>query len=470
MKKLLAVIVLLTVAYIGLTDRIGATIEKRFPEFIRQMADIGQLNVTVDSYERSLFRSTARTTITLQGYDGQQNSISVEHAIWHGPLPFGQDSSGAWHFTPSAAVIDSRLPADAPGTGFFAVILGMLPELHGLHEITSVGFSGNGRAIISLPPFTRDYVADDLKTSIEWGGLNGTETFKTTLSSIRGQVESAGLTITRPDFAITIGKVDAIFRLNVAQNGLLLGQVNLNVAEISAGARGMEPSFALKGFRFSNAASQDGDTIGYTTEMAADSLLADGRLLGPVGYELGFARLDAATIVNVQRQLQALQLGETAVAPELAGDKVLAIYAAALPELLKKSPEIQLSYVRVQSPEGDLWGKGKVVFDGSQTQAVTDFDSFIGMIDGDSEFQIAGTLLHAIIREYFLPRFALMRDSGQLGEVDDASFNALLDQAVASQVADLVAQGVLIEDSSNYRLQFAYKNRQALLNGKAVAL
>jgi len=470
MKKIVVVVAVLVAAYIGLTDWIGARVEKRFPEFIQQMAAIGQMNVTIDSYERSLFRSTARTTISLQSYDGQDNQVTLEHSIWHGPLPFGQDSSGSWHLRPSAAVVDSRLPDDAPGTGVFAEILGMLPELRKLHEITTIGFSGNGQVSITLPPFTRDYVEDNIKTSVEWTGLSGTEFFDATMSNLHGQFESTGLTITRPDAIINIGQIDSTFRLNMAQNGLLLGQIDLNAAEITAGARGMDPGFVLKGFRFSNTTSQEDDTIGYSVEMVADSLLADKRQIGPVGYELNFVRLDTATIVEVQRQLQALQLGEAAAAPEQLGDKILSIYAAALPELLKKSPEIQLSYLRLQSPDGDLWGKGKVVFDGSNGTPVTDFDSFIEIIDGDSEFQIAGSLLRSIIREFIAPQFAMMRESGQMGEIDDATFNASLDQAIAGQVANLVAQGILVEDNSNYRLQFAYKNRQALLNGKPMPL
>jgi len=470
MKKIAIIFAVVIAVAVGVTDWIGASIEKRFPLFMQQAAEISQMQLTIDSYDRGLFRSSARTTITLQSLDREGVTIALQHTIWHGPFPFGADSLGNWHLQPAAALVETRLSADTADPGVVGMLLELLPELRELQNLTVIGFAGNGQTDISLPAFQRDFVTNEIKTSVDWGGLSGSETFDASLSNISGRFSMPGLSIIRPDFVVKANGIDANFRLSLAENGLLLGQVNLNAADIAAGERGAEPTFILKGFQFRNAARQDNDTVGYSIEIVADTLLAAGRKAGPIGCELDFTQLDTATLVAVQRQLQALQLDTNEASGEDVGERIIGIYAEALPALLQKSPKIDLNYLRIQSPDGDLWGKGSLIFAGDSATPITDFSSFTGIITGDSEFQISATLLQSILREILAPQLTMMRENGQMGEIDDIQFAASLDQAIAGQTASLVSQGILVEDNSNYRMQISYNNRQALLNGKPMAL
>ncbi len=471
MKKLVFFAVLIISTIFVSTLWIGSTIKERFPVFLQQAAELGQARVTVDSYDRGLFRSTAQTSFVIQTTDGSSpERLTLHHTLWHGPFAFGIDHTGNWHLQPAAAVIETRLADTGTHDGMIGQLLEFLPELRNLHDITIIDFSGTGRSQVALPAFKRDFVHDEIKTTVEWGGLTSDETFDTTLNNISGRINIGGLRIIEPQLDLVSGKIDTNFRLNLTENGLLLGQVNLNAESITGGDRGPTPSFVLKGFQFHNLANQENGTIGYSIEMVADTLLIAGRQIGPLGYEIDFSRLDSATIIEIQSQLQALQLDMPEESSDELGTRILSIYSAALPDLLKKSPEISLNYLRIQSPDGDLWGKGKVVFNGADLPPITDLEDFAGIVSGDSDFQISASLLQAVLREFLTPQMLMMRDSGQMGAIDDAAFEASLEQAISGQIANLVAQEILTEDGNNYRLTLAYKDRQATLNGKPVPL
>jgi len=470
MKKIIIIALLLVATVVGSSIWIGTTIEERFTPFLQQAAALGQFQIEIDSYERGFFRSRAQTSLFIPSVTGTPERITLQHTLWHGPFPFGIDSLGNWHLQPCATVIETRLTDSNSNEGMIGQFLQLLPELSNLHEITNIDFSGNGQVLVTLPAFNRDFVRDEIKTTVEWGGLTGEQTFDSTLSNISGRFDLPGLRIIKPQFILEFGKIDTNFRLNLAENGILLGQVNLNAESITGGDRGPTPAFVLKGFQFHNLALQESDTINYSTEMVADTLLAAGNQVGPLGYKIDFNHLDAATIVKVQQQLQALQFDMVDSPADETGARILNIYLEALPALLQKSPEISLNYLRIQSPDGELWGKGVVAFDGADKPPIRDLDSFAGVVTGKSEFQISASLLQSVLRKFLTPNFMMMRETGQMGEIDDATFASSLDQAISGQIANLVTQGLLTEDGSNYRLEFNYQNRQSTLNGKPFPL
>lgn len=466
MKKSIIVLLLIVTAGAGSPYWVGQQIEEKIPEFLERAAQVGQFNVELTSYDRGVFRSTATTTISFQGVKTEK--IVLQHSIWHGPLPIGQTLTGGWHVAPAAAVIESTLPSEVTQQGMVGELLELLPGFSAFHEVTVLSLAGDATSNITIPAFEQQLNLEGDKANFEWGGLVATEHFNADLSEIEGEATLSRIGLSDPSMEGEITALATTFRIHEDASGLLLGNVTLDSDTISFGSRGLAPEFSVKGFQLRNAARLEDGLVSYAVEIAADQFNNPTLGFAPVGFEVLFSHLDAATILDVQRQLQNLQTDMVNLSEDEILQQIAAIYLNALPELLRKSPEISLNYLRARNADGELWAKGNIALRGDETADATSLDDLTRLIQAQGETQIESPLLLALTGKTLESGLKEAWETGQLGNISEQELHALIATRSQQQIDALVAQGLLAFDGKNYSMVFSYQNRQATLNGQVL--
>lgn len=462
MKKIVIIVLLIVAAGIGTPFWVGKQIEEKLPAYLQRAAQIGQFNIELTSYERNLFRSQAITTLTFHGV--QKEQIVLQHSIWHGPLPIGKTSDGQFLLSPAAAVVETTFPSDTLQQGTLGKLLELLPDFGALHDLTVVSMSGSSKSQFTIPAFNQDFMNDGSSVHFEWGGLSGTSNMNSDLSRIENETTISGIKITDPTSETEIGSLATSIKVHEGPSGLLLGNVTLDSSAITVGPRGLSPEFSVKGFQLRNAAKLDGVTVNYAIEVAVDEVAHPTMTFAPAGFELLFSRLDAATILAVQHQLQQLQTTIVNLPEHDIVQQVADIYLAALPALLQNKPEIRLNYLRAQSTDGEVWAKGNLTLSDESNSAIT-FDNLSRLVQAKGEAQISGDLLLTMVRQSLRPNMESAWQEGQFGDISKDELNNMIDTGSQQQIGALVQQGMLTYDGKNYKIDFSYSNQQATLNG-----
>ena len=465
MKKCVIIILLIIAAGVGSPFFVGKQLEEKLPAYLQRVAQVGKFDIELTSYNRKLFRSDAVTTLTFHGVNAEK--IVLQHTIWHGPLPIGQTSTGQWQFSPAAAVVETTLATATLQQGAIAELLNRLPGFDSFQNLTISSLSGSTTSQFSIPPFNQDFIEEGDNIAFEWGGLNGTSNISADLTRIESETTIAGIKLTDATSERAITGLTTTIRIHEDLSGLLLGNATLDCSAITIGPRGLPPEFSVKGFQLRNAAKLDGVTVNYAIEIAVDEIVHPVMTFAPAGFELLFSRLDAATILAVQNQLQKLQTNVVNLPESNTIRQVSDIYIAALPALLQKKPEISLNYLRAQTTDGEVWAKGKLTLSDESDSLIT-LDNLSRLVQAEGEAQISGDLLRSLVRQTLKPSMESAWQSGQFGDISKEELNNMIDTGSQQQIGALVQQGMLTDDGKNYRLDFSYRNQQATLNGNTL--
>lgn len=466
MKRIVIVFLLIAAVCVGTPFWVGKQIEERLPEYLQRAAQVGQFNIELTSYERDLFRSHAVTTLTFHGIQTEQ--LILEHSIWHGPLPIGQTRDGQWQVSPSAAIIETTLSTDAKQSGTLGDLLEILPGFGLFHNLTVVSMSGSASSRVTIPSFTQEYTEGGNTLKFEWGGLSSHSTMSRDLTHIDSETKIAGIKFTDPSSESEIKNIASSVRVHEDPSGLLLGNVTIDSDAITFGPRGRPPEFSIKGFQLRNAAKLNGVTVSYAIEVATDEITHPTISFAPAGFEVLFSRLDAATILAVQHQLQKLQTSVVDLSEHDMLQQISDIYIAALPALLEDKPEISLNYLRAQNMDGEVWAKGKLTLSNESNSPIT-LNNISRLIQAEGEAQISGDLLLSVVRQNLQPGMESAWQAGQFGDISEEELKNMIDTASQQQIGSLVLQGMLIYDGKDYNINFSYRDQLANLNGKPLA-
>ncbi len=463
MKKVIFILILLGGLTVGGSYQVGKVIEAELPTILTRVAELGQMQISITSYKRDIFRSSVRSEIVLASISGSREQIFLKHEIWHGPFPFGQRSNGAWQFKPLSALVETTIDQDNPPSGLIGKLLELCPELYQSIEVTRFDFAGNGAARFDVPGFKKTLDTAENSFHIDWQGITGNAAIDKSMRDIKGEVLIPYAKISNQQGFIALEESRTNYKI-YEERGLLLGQVTADATSIETGSG--RNRTVLKDLQFRNAAKLNDDLASYSIALGIESLQTGSATYGPAGLEVDFVSLDAKAILGVQRKLQTIQSEVKELTEQEIANRVFKIYAEALPDLMKKTPEIKLNYLNLTGPDGEFWSKGNILFENRLNKPIGDINSFLGTIRAKGESQISKALLKSVLAQTIKGQISPARTAGQLGDINDDQFNAMAAGAAAEQLANMETGGLLVAMGDKYHVDFTYKNRQAVLNGK----
>ena len=464
MKKTILILLIIGGITTAGSFQVGRVIEAELPAILTRVANLGQMQIEITNYQRKLFRSEVDTTITLASISGSLEQLHLNHQIWHGPFPFGKSSNGQWQFIPMSALVETRVDRDNPPSGLIGTAFKTFPELYNAIDLTGFDFAGNGTSNHSIPGFNKAVGSGTEELTIAWQGIHGRTVIDKSIKSIKGEIDIPAISIFSETSRLETENIKSSYRIFEDYGGLLLGDVTMDTAAINLSRSRARTE--LRDIQFRNAARLHEDTVSYSIAIGFEQATSAGQSYGPGGFEIDFTNLDATAIRAVQKQLQTIQSKMKKLSEEEIRTRIIAIYAKALPALMKKTPEIKLNYLNMSGPGGEFWSKGNILLENPTGTKIKDMNALLGTLRANIDSQISKPLAQNLLTTLIKGQLASARAAGQLGDIDDDRFDVMATEAAEEQLSKLVADGALVDEGGNYRAKLTYINRATTLNGQ----
>jgi uncharacterized protein YdgA (DUF945 family) len=185
---------------------------------------------------------------------------------------------------------------------------------------------------------------------------------------------------------------------------------------------------------------------------------------------LEIRKLEAASLARLQQVYQELQPEFARRSPEEINQMVLAKYAEILPELLKKSPEIEFTRLSFKTSDGDFLGKARIAVDGTNAAAFANPLFLLSAVTAHVEFTVTDKLLQTILQAtYEKDIMESVKQEGRatLSEVEVESLGAAKSQ---ERLDMLIEKNILVYEDGRYKASAGYQAGVVTLNGRPVTL
>ncbi len=470
MKKLFSVVIVLIclagALFAGSTYWFGMRTEQQYLDTIQQASQAGYIQLTNESYNRGFFRSEARTVVSIPDLA----NLTLIHVIRHGPLPLCASPEGKCQLKPLLAIIETSVELSPETRVELKEVLDEFPDIVSLKSYTSLSLNGDGVTQLNIPPVQK--VVGKEKVAVIWKGLTGNVTFTGDLKEFKGALNAPGLEAVGDDGDIRMTNLQSAFDIREDIHGLFFGNATFNLDLLEVGEKeGLEETrFSMKGLTMRTKSEGATDTVSYTMTMQVDKVMADGSSYGPGGFQMELRKLDAAALAKLQREIGELQAQFPGRTPEEINQMMLAKYAEALPALMKTSPEIEFTQVKLKTDEGDFLGKAKIAVDGSNAAALTNPLFLLSAVTAHAELTVTDRLLKTILQADFEEDvIEAAKETGE-AELSEEEVKALAASKTATRLAELIEKNILVYEDGNFKASADFKAGAVTLNGRPVTL
>lgn len=468
-KFFVTVIVLICLAgalFAGSTYWFGMRAEQQYLNTIQRASQAGYIQLTNESYNRGFFRSEARTAVAIPDIA----NLTLVHVVRHGPLPLCTSPEGKCQLKPLLAIIETSIELNPETRVELKKVFDEFPEIVSLKSYTSLSLSGDGVTQLSIPPVQKAVGKE--KVAVIWEGLTGKVTFTGDLKEFKGVLNAPGLEAVGDDGDIRMTNLQSAFDIREDIHGLFFGNAtfDLDLLEVGEKEGQEETRFSMKGLKMRTKSEGATDTVNYTMAMQVDKMVADGTSYGPGSFQMELRKLDAAALAKLQKEIGELQAEFPGRSPKEINQMMLAKYAEALPELMKTSPEIEITQVKLTTEEGDFLGKAKIAVDGSNAAALTNPLFLLSAVTAHAELTVADRLLKTILQADF--EKDVIEAAKQTGEVElsEEEVKALAASKSETRLAELVEKNILVYEDGNFKASADYQAGAVTLNGRPVTL
>jgi len=135
-----------------------------------------------------------------------------------------------------------------------------------------------------------------------------------------------------------------------------------------------------------------------------------------------------------------------------------------IPELIKKSPELELKKLSVTTPDGDFSGTAKITIDGSNEVPIASPVMLISMISAQAEMQVSERLVAKSAQSALKTRMAQQQDA------DSDNLDVLAARQSRQQLEMLVRQKMLVKEGDYFKAVATYEKGVFTVNGQDIPI
>jgi uncharacterized protein YdgA (DUF945 family) len=307
---------------------------------------------------------------------------------------------------------------------------------------------------------------------VDWKGLTANMTFTADLKGFTGSLSAPGLNAVADDGELEIRGLASTFDTHEGIKGLFLGDASFDLAhlEFTDKKNGEGKRFSMDGLKMKTSSRAVTDTINYSMTVRIDRAMTHDSQYGPGACELELRKLDAASLAKLQQVFQELQAQFPHRSAEEINQMMLAKYAEILPELVKKSPEIEITRLSLKTHDGDFLGKAKIVFDGTNAAAINNPLFLLSAVTAHAEFTVTDRLLQRINETSHRKEIIAAVKQGKRDPISDEEIKALAAAQSEKRLEALVARNILIYEDGHYKASADYQQGRVILNGRPLTL
>lgn len=348
-RSLLAALTLLAAVLLGLPWWIGRDVESRFRELALQEG--GPVRVVLDSFDGGWFASRARLRLAPAGEraadlfrslgaPGADPALVLDTRVSHGLMPFR--ASGAHRWRPALAVGEGVLrTGDGRSAGAAIADVSYRVRPLGGVEVT-IRSAGTRAGPDPVPPSFR------LHASLPAGH-----------GPARVNLAARRLALPLGGARLALRDLEADLDLDLPSTGLPTGTARLAVEALALVRRDEDRELA-RAERLAVKATflQDGEKAGFRLDADLERVGSPREQYGPGRARFGVTDLDAASLARIgagTARLAGRGMGERAMQMAVAGTLL-----AEAPRLLAHGPAAELESLVLQTPDGELTGRGRL--------------------------------------------------------------------------------------------------------------
>ncbi len=433
MKRfVLAVLVLAIAGATGLAGWSRARVHQEYRGLLQALATRPEVRLLESRLDAGWWTAHAELAFELQGaagalYQRRMTAAGAEnvrsrlgfrsdHRIDHGVLPLWRWLWGGAEGAPVIAEIHSRVALDPETRAELLPVTGAWPALQ---AETILRAGAPGELQLTLPPGRLEpRPAEDGPSGMRtvWRGLQGSVAFAADGEALAGELVSPGLVGEGETRNLALEDLSLHFDVRRDASGLWVGSVSQELGSLSFATEEQGVVLALSGLSVEQSSAVAAGSLRSATKIALGGLQLGANRVGPGAAEWELRQVDAAALATWE-----------------GADDERAPWTA----LLSRSPVLEVSRLELDTPEGPLRARGRVVLDAARAEALASPLTAPAAVEAQLEI-----------------------------EGPQASFAAALP---AESLARLQAQGLLVPDGDRLRAVIELREGALTANGAPVA-
>lgn len=435
----------------------GFEAEKTHARWALALAEEHGLRLSEMAYERGWLASTASYTLALPNLPLQMN---VRHTIQHGPVVLERLlADPATLLQPVRAAVRSEMTLGVAGVAAKDNPLARLPPLT---ADTVIGIQGDGVSTLAMMPM-KNTLADG--ASVEFKGFEGRIEFDTQWTAVRTELAVPALLLKDAKKTVSFGRMTANADLRAGTSGYFLGTMSLSMDQAAAPEQGI----LFAGLRLSSTTREAGKLINASVQYQLRELKLHEETYGPASATLELRKLDAATLMKLQKTMNAAQ--KPGAPPQQTALMAMGNLLNLVGALAKTAPELEITKLSVRTPAGEITGRAKFVLDGSKIDVAANPMLLVNAFGGEAELTVPAGVMETLARKQAHLELEQLKASGRLNAGEMAGLtpqkvSAILDQALPARTRALAARMQLVRQGTDYQIKAGVRRGQLLVNGQ----
>lgn len=476
MKKIIGLVTILAVALLGGYYITGVLTEKTLKKNIATINDPNGLGTNFTEYQRGWFKSTAvldatlhipaRTVKNAQGQPeiiAEQNlHLPIPMTINHGPIIIADDGI---HFGIGYARSVITIPADYQAQ--FDAMFAPSSEKPKFDISIFVNYLTRSTVQFGVPPFKA--ITKENNINFDWKGIESASVLSPNMDKLIGNLDFNGVhTFKAKEFDVDLGEVDIEYDMKKVASGIFLGPASFYLDSFVMTVKG-EKTFQISDLSIKNDSGIKDGLFYAKLDFSLDKIDSKEKSYGPGEFSITIKNLDAPALLKIHQQAMAMQQAEESQRQQYAMSMI-----PELPALLSKGPELEVSKFEFTMPEGSIEGHLKFSIPKEENSNPL---QMMQKLEGDGKISMPVAVLKMLMTQSVKQKLAaqpnteqaLMEQLQKDGTASADSAKTTEQQAattVDSRIANLVKSGAIVQDGTNYLIEFELKEGKLTVNGK----
>ncbi|MFP3870033.1 MAG: DUF945 family protein [Syntrophobacteria bacterium] len=428
----------------------GKRVEASFADNLRALSSPGSFTFTGKDYHRGLFSSAATSLVELQT-GPKSYTCTLSHRIRHGPLVFGTGVVPQL----ACAAIETTVELPEEIRDDLSFYFGRKPAIG---CTSTVELDGTVTTHITSPSY--EGASKDGNATVVWHGIHGTVVGSNTDKLVDLELEVPELSIEKARDRLVIADVSVNGNFDRTPSTYWLGDLSLR-AENFTFKRVMDGAvYSLQAGDIALTVKQQEreNMLRWLYDFACGEVKVNDSSFKRGTCTIEFRNIDPEAITKLSKEFQILAQTKASSDPA-AVKRIPESLAPLFKDLLRHSPEMEISRIGLETDRGKILGNASLKFAGDAEFDINQWELLLPRVRLDAELKLpAAYLKQALASRYqaMLALAAVERDAKLSAEHSKRLAAAMVDK----QLDNLEGQGLLVRVDDHYRakLQLAYGN------------
>lgn len=468
-----AIIGALAIAYTGASWWAGKQAEITLGKQHQLLADLPYFAVKSRDYQRGVFSSTERTTITLapnllkpyqmlnlEELSKVKLELSYTQTVKHGPFPLLAQGN----LSPLKAVVTTDIEF-TPETQ--ALLKKMFGDQKPLQLENRIQFNDDGVFTVKVPGFTYEETLAKVKSV--WQGLDASIAYGGDFNKVDIQAVAPGLHFEAgPKGTLDIKDLRFESHNTRGTAGIMLGEGKLTLASAAfKQAEGDHPIDAkLDNLSYLVKTGAEGDFINSSGDIGLQSLTLNGKVYGPAKLSVAANHLHGPTLGKLSRAVTQIQ--REVADPTEQASKMFAVFRKEGLPLLRNDPSLSIKQLSIKLPEGEVALKADLGLKGFEDKDLDNPLKLLEKLQANADLRVPKQVIETYVLWQARGMIAVDTEEGERPDAEE--LDNLARNLMESQIRKLTEQNLIRADGDILSSTAQWKGGHLTVNGKDLPL